>query len=91
MLTKMTTLAHLKVKIFWNKNYDVIIYVNDFIEKIFSRESNYIVDLLMWPKFGNSSICMREVIITSLDKDLTRKNTFLRSSLGSGSIISDWH
>ena len=31
----------------------------------------------MWRKFGNSSISVREVIITSiLYKDLTRKNTF---------------
>ena len=30
----------------------------------------------MLPKFGNSSIAMRQVIITSVDKELTRKNTF---------------
>ena len=27
-----------------------------------SRESNYIVDAVMWPKFSNSSISMRDVI-----------------------------
>ena len=30
----------------------------------------------MLPKFGNSSMAMRQVIITSADKELTRKNTF---------------
>ena len=34
--------------------------------KILSRDSNYIVDLVMSPKFGNSSISLREVIITSI-------------------------
>ena len=28
--------------------------------------SNYIVDVVMWPKFGNSSISMREVMITTI-------------------------
>ena len=30
---------------------------------VFSLDSNYIVDVVMWPKFGNPSISMREVII----------------------------
>ena len=30
------------------------------------RDSNYIVDVVMWPKFVNYSISMREVIITSI-------------------------
>ena len=30
-----------------------------------TRNSNYIVDVVMKPKFGNSSISMREVITTS--------------------------
>ena len=56
----------LKIKAFWNKGYDVIISVHEVTNKILSRDSNYIVDLVMWPKFGNSSISMREVIITSI-------------------------
>ena len=28
--------------------------------------SNYIMDVVMSPKFGNSSICIREIIITSI-------------------------
>ena len=31
-----------------------------------SRDLNYIVDVVMWQKFGNSSIFMKEVIITSI-------------------------
>ena len=29
-------------------------------------ESNYIVDIVMWPKYGNSIISMREVAINSI-------------------------
>ena len=38
----------------------------DVTNQILSRDSNYIADLVMWLKFGNSSISMREVIITSM-------------------------
>ena len=44
--------------------YSVIISDHDVTTKGLSRESNYIVDVVMWPKFGNFSIFMREVIIT---------------------------
>ena len=53
MSTEMAMLGLLKIKLFWNKGYDVISYVHDVINKILSRDSNYIVDLVMWPKFGN--------------------------------------
>ena len=53
------------LKIFQNKDYDVIIPDYDIINKIFSSDSNYVVDVVMWPKFGNSNISMREIIITS--------------------------
>ena len=66
MSAKMATPGLLKIKVFWNIGYDVIIYVHDVTNKILSRDSNYIVDVVMWPKFGNSSICIREVIITSI-------------------------
>ena len=54
------------LKVFWNKVYDVIISFNDATNKISSRDSNYILDAVMWPKFGNSSSFMRKVIITSI-------------------------
>ena len=66
MSAKMATLGLLKIKVFWNKGYDVIISVHDVTNKILSRDSNYIVDVVMWPKFGNSSIFMKEVIIMSI-------------------------
>ena len=66
MSAKMASLGLLKIKVFWNKGYDVIISVHDVTNKILSRNSNYIVDVVMWPKFGNSSISMGEVIITSI-------------------------
>ena len=63
---KMATPGLLKGKVLWNKGYDVIIYVYDVTDKSLLRDLNYIVDMVMWPKFGNSSISMREVIITSI-------------------------
>ena len=66
MLVKLVTLDLLKTKVIWNKSYDVITSVCDVTNKILSCDSNYIVDVVMWPKFGNSSICIREVIITSI-------------------------
>ena len=65
MSAKMATLGLLKIKVFRNKD-DVIIFVYDIINKNLSRDSNDIVDLVMLPKFGNSSTSMREVIITSI-------------------------
>ena len=66
MSAKLATLGLLKIKVFWNKGYDVITPVCDVTNKILSHDSNYIVDVVMWPKFGNSSISMKEVIITSI-------------------------
>ena len=59
---KMATRGFLKI----NKSYDVINSVHNVTNKMLSRDSNYIVDVVMWPKFGNSSISMKEVIITSI-------------------------
>ena len=66
MAAKMAAPALLKKKVFWNKGYYVLYSVYDFTKKNLSDDSNYIMDLVMWPKFGNSSICIREVIITSI-------------------------
>ena len=66
MSAKMATLGLLKIKIFWYKGYDVIIFVYDVTNKILSRYSNYIIDVAMWQKFGNFSISMRKVIIISI-------------------------
>ena len=66
MSAKLATLGLLKIKVFWNKDYNVIISVQDVINKISSFDSNYIVDVVLWPKFGNFAISIREVIITSI-------------------------
>ena len=65
MSGKMATLGLLKIKVFWIKVDETIISVHDVSNKILSPDSNYIVDAIMWQKFGNSSISMWEVIITS--------------------------
>ena len=41
------TLDLLKMKVFRNKGYDVMISVHDFTSKVLSRDSNYIVDPVM--------------------------------------------
>ena len=66
MPAKMATPALLKIKVIWNKGYYVIYSVYDVTNKFLSHDSNYIMNVVMWPKFGNSSICIREVIITSI-------------------------
>ena len=48
------------------KGYDVIIPVDNVTNKILSRDSNYIVDVFIWSKFGNSSISMAKVMTTSI-------------------------
>ena len=53
---KVASLGLYKWKVFWNKVYDVVAFVHDVTNKIWSRESNYLVDVFMWPKFGNSRV-----------------------------------
>ena len=65
MSAKLATLGLLGIKVFWNIGYDVIISVYDVTNKILSCDSIYIVNVVMWPKFGNSSTSMREFIITT--------------------------
>ena len=66
MSSKMATPGLLETKIFWKKGYDVIISAHKVISTILSRDSTNNVNVAMWPKFGNSSISVREVIITSI-------------------------
>ena len=75
-VSKMVTLGPPKIKVLWNKVYDVYFFY-DVTNKTFLRDSSYIVNGVMWPKFGSSSISMREVIITSIHfyKDFTRITT----------------
>ena len=92
MSANLVTLSILKIKIFWNLDYDVLISLYDVTNKILLRDSSCIIDVAMWSKFGNFNISMTEVIITSILEGFDqKKNHFLRVALGSSSIISDWH
>ena len=66
MSAKMATLGLFKIKVFWNKGYDVITSVYEVINRNLSRDSNYIIFAVMWPDFGNSRTSMKEVIIISI-------------------------
>ena len=88
----MAILGLSKIMAFWNKGYDVMISVYDITNKILSRDSNYIVDVVM---------CQSLVILAFLWEMLyhnlnfieiwPEKLLFLRGGLGSNSIIWDWH
>ena len=62
----MATSGLLEIRVFWNKSYHTKVSVDDVTNKNLSRDSNYIVDVFMWLKYGNCSISMREVITTSI-------------------------
>ena len=66
MPAKRATLVFLKIKMFKNKDYDFMISSHDDTNKILSRDSCFKVDVVMWPKFDNSSISIREVVIISI-------------------------
>ena len=68
-----------KTKVLWKK----------VTNKTLWSDSNYIVDVAIWTKFGNSSISVKEFVITS--RIWPEKLLFLRSGLGSRWIIWDWH
>ena len=76
MLAKLAPLGLLKIKVFWNKGYDVIILVYNVANKILLHDSNCIVVVIMCPKFGNSSISMREVIIIPVLQGFDQKKHF---------------
>ena len=60
---KLATLGLLKIKVFWNEGC-YIISVHDVTNKISPLDLNYIVDAVIWTKFGNSGISMKGVNIT---------------------------
>ena len=62
---KMAMPGLLKIKVIWSNDDDIIISVHDVTNKILSCGLSYIADVVMWRKFSNSSISMREVILTS--------------------------
>ena len=76
MSAKLAIPDILEIKLFLSKGYDVITSFHKVTKKILSRDSNYIVAVVMWPKFSNSSISIREVIITSFLQGYGQKNQF---------------
>ena len=83
MLANLATLG--------NKSYDVVISAHEVTDKILPNDWNYIADLAMWPRFGNSSIYLTEDTITLNSQNLTRRTILLRGHLGWSSITWDWH
>ena len=47
MSGKMANAGLLKITVLWNKDYDVIIPVDDVTNKVLSPDLNYIVDMFM--------------------------------------------
>ena len=66
MPSQLVALGLLKMKVFWNKGYNVIIFIYEASNKVLSRDANSTLDVIIWLKFGNSSISIREVFITSI-------------------------
>ena len=92
LMIKKATLGFLETMLFWNKGYDVIISVPDATSESLPRHLYYIVDVVMWPKFGKLwhffEISYYNLTITRV---WSGKPLFLRDGLGSSSIIWDWH
>ena len=76
ILAEWATPGILKTKLFWNKGSDLVNFINDATNIILSCSSNYIVDVVMWPNFGYSSIFMIEVIITQILDGFDQKTNF---------------
>ena len=64
MSARMATLDLPKIKLFWNKSYDVMVFVYDASNNILSRD--LILQMLLCDMFGNSSISRKTVVITSI-------------------------
>ena len=91
MSAKMATPGLLKIMVFWNKGYDVIISVNDATNKILSRDLNCIADGLMWSKFGIWVFYERSYHNLNFIRIWSEKPLFWRAGLSSSSITWDWY
>ena len=72
----MATPGQLNVKVFWSKRYDAIVSGYDVTNKTLLCDSNYILDVFMWPKVANFRIFTREVMITSTLYRFDQKKQF---------------
>ena len=94
MSPKMATPGLLKITIFWNKAYDVIVSVDEVKNKFLARDLNYIVDVFMCScdqSLVTVAFLSEKLSKPQFYKDLTTKTVFLRGGLGSSLIICDWH
>ena len=85
MVAKNGYLGLLKIKVFRNKGgYDVITSVHDATNKILSCDSDFLVEVTMWPKFGGSSVSIRKN--TKISKNLKGfdQKTILHTSAAKG-------
>ena len=70
------------------EGYEGKVSAQDVTNKILSRNSiKYIVDVVMWPTFGNYGFSMIEVIITLILEGFDQKKQFFRGAFVSSSII----
>ena len=77
MSAKMATPGFLKITVFWDKGYDVTIFVDDVTNKILSRDSNYIVDASCDQSLVTVAFLWEELSQPQFYKGLTRKIAFL--------------
>ena len=77
----------LKIILSWKNVNDVIISIHEVINKTSLYDANYIVDMVVKPKFGDTSISMTEISKISVFKIFSEKNIFSRGGLDSSSII----
>ena len=82
---KLLTPGLIKIKVFWGEAYDVIISVHNVTNKTLSRYSTYIAYVVIWPKFINFSISVREFLY-----EFDQKNWFFLWG-GVSSITWGWH
>ena len=89
MSAKLAAPGLLEIIVFWNKDYEVIISVNDVTNKILSSDLNYIEDVVMWPKFDDSSFLWKKLSQLQFYTDLIRKTIFFegRSWFGFNNLV----
>ena len=88
MSAKVATPGLLKIRVFWKKGYDFIISVHDVTNNFLSRDSNYIIDVAMWPKFGKCNISHEKSYHNLIFIRIwPEKPLFLTGGLGLSSII----
>ena len=88
MSATLATLSFLKIKVIWNKGYDVIISAQDAVNVILSRESNYICRCHLNKVWLTLALLWKKLLWPQFYKDVTRKSNFcfkfnsLRLALG---------